>query len=240
MNSDKQPTALVTGCGRRLGFFLCQQLRRQGYRVHGHFRSERSDIAQLQDAGVTLHQVDFASPDALQTLCEQLKVQLPTLDLLIHNASAFTPDTGQLSDDMRCFEQFFRIHMQAPMALTHSLTPALTAAGGNVIAITDIFAHEPNPAFATYCATKAGLDNLMRSLAKRLAPKVRVNTIEPGPILFLPEHDEAYRQRVLDKTPLAREGGLEPIWKAVQAIVSNDYMTGNRIKIDGGRSLADL
>ena len=87
-------------------------------------------------------------------------------------------------------------------------------------------------------ATKAGAHSLAMSFARELAPAVRVNTIEPGPILFLDEHGDDWRQQVLAKTPLAREGGLEPIWQAVQMLMKNDYMTGASIRVDGGRALA--
>ena len=89
-----------------------------------------------------------------------------------------------------------------------------------------------------YVATKAGAHSLAMSFARELAPAVRVNTIEPGPILFLDEHGDAWRQQVLARTPLAREGGLEPIWQAVRLLMANDYMTGASIRVDGGRALA--
>ena len=67
-----------------------------------------------------------------------------------------------------------------------------------------------------------------------------MNTIEPGPILFLDEHDANTRAAILGRTPLAREGGLEPIWQAVQFLWRDTYLTGAAIKVDGGRSLAEL
>lgn len=240
MTNREQKIAFVTGCGRRVGNYLCHQLLDQGYLVHGHYRTERPELAELRERGVHLYQADFSDKDSILALSDTLITNLPKLDLLIHNASAFTPDTQQLADDFAGFEVFFRVHMLAPMAISRALSDALVSVKGNIIAITDIFVHEPNPVFATYCATKAGLDNLMRSQAKLLAPDVRVNTIEPGPILFLDEHDEEYRKQVLDKTPLAFEGGMDPIWQGVTSILSNPYMTGNRIKIDGGRNLANL
>ncbi len=76
------------------------------------------------------------------------------------------------------------------------------------------------------------------SFAKQLAPKVKVNAIQPGPILFKKWHSEQTRERVLRETLLGEEGGVEPIGLAVEAILANDYQTGAVIAIDGGRRLS--
>ncbi len=160
---------------------------------------------------------------------------------MIHNASAFEPQATDPAAQLAQFEQFYRVHMAAPFQLNQALAPQLASnPNASIIHITDIYIHAPAPRFASYVATKAGAHSLAMSFARELAPAVRVNTIEPGPILFLDEHDEAWRQQVLAKTPLAREGGLEPIWQAVQLLMGNSYMTGASIKVDGGRALATL
>lgn len=229
--------ALVTGCGRRLGFYLCEQLVAAGWQVTGSYRSERPELAAL---GVELVQADFASEADVGKLIEVLAAH-QDLALVIHNASAFEPQAADPAAQLAQFEQFYRVHMAAPFQLNRALSPQLASnPNASIIHITDIYIHAPAPRFASYVATKAGAHSLAMSFARELAPAVRVNTIEPGPILFLDEHDEAWRQLVLAKTPLAREGGLEPIWQAVQLLVGNSYMTGASIKVDGGRALATL
>jgi len=197
--------ALVTGCGRRLGFYLCEQLVAAGWQVTGSYRSERAELAHLRALGVELVQADFAVEGEVARLATALGAH-DDLALIIHNASAFEPEARQ-----------------------HN---------ASIIHITDIYIHAPAPQFAAYVATKAGAHSLAMSFARELAPEVRVNTIEPGPILFLDEHGDAWRQQVLARTPLAREGGLEPIWQAVTLLMANDYMTGASIRVDGGRALA--
>lgn len=232
--------ALVTGCGRRLGFYLCEQLVAAGWQVTGSYRSERPELATLAALGVELVQADFGRAEDVGKLIDVL-VAHQDLALVIHNASVFEPQATDPAAQLAQFEQFYRVHMAAPFQLNRALAPRLASnPNASIIHITDIYIHAPAPRFASYVATKAGAHALAMSFARELAPAVRVNTIEPGPILFLDEHDEAWRQQVLAKTPLAREGGLEPIWQAVQLLMGNSYMTGASIKVDGGRALATL
>ena len=232
--------ALVTGCGRRLGFYLCEQLVAAGWQVTGSYRSERPELAIIAAQGVELVQADFGREEDVGKLIDVLATH-QDLTLVIHNASAFEPQATDPAAQLAQFEQFYRVHMAAPFQLNRALAPQLASnPNASIIHITDIYIHAPAPRFASYVATKAGAHSLAMSFARELAPTVRVNTIEPGPILFLDEHDESWRQQVLAKTPLAREGGLEPIWQAVQLLVGNSYMTGASIKVDGGRALATL
>ena len=232
--------ALVTGCGRRLGFYLCEQLVAAGWQVMGSYRSERPELATLAALGVELVQADFGREEDVGKLIDVLAAH-QDLALVIHNASAFEPQATDPAAQLAQFEQFYRVHMAAPFQLNRALALQIASnPNASIIHITDIYIHAPAPRFASYVATKAGAHSLAMSFARELAPTVRVNTIEPGPILFLDEHDESWRQQVLAKTPLAREGGLEPIWQAVQLLVGNSYMTGASIKVDGGRALATL
>lgn len=230
--------ALVTGCGRRLGFYLCEQLVAAGWQVTGSYRSERPELAHLRALGVELVKADFAREGEVDGLIAAL-APYQDLALVIHNASAFEPQADEQSAQLAQFEQFYRVHMAAPFQLNRALAPRLAQnANAGIIHVTDIYIHAPAPRFAAYVSTKAGAHSLAMSFARELAPAVRVNTIEPGPILFLDEHGDEWREQVLAKTPLAREGGLEPIWQAVQLLIQNDYMTGASIRVDGGRSLA--
>ena len=230
--------ALVTGCGRRLGFYLCEQLVAAGWQVTGCYRSERPELVRLRALGVELVQADFAVEGDVARLVTTLGAH-EDLALIIHNASAFEPEASEPAAQLEQFDRFYRVHMAAPFQLNRALAPQLARnANAGIIHITDIYIHAPAPQFAAYVATKAGAHSLAMSFARELAPGVRVNTIEPGPILFLDEHGDAWRQQVLARTPLAREGGLEPIWQAVKLLMANDYMTGASIRVDGGRALA--
>lgn len=176
--------ALVTGCGRRLGFYLCEQLVAAGWRVTGSYRSERPELARLRELGVELVQADFGCEEEVSRLIEVLATHRD-LGLVIHNASAFESQAADPAAQLAQFEQYYRVHMAAPFQLNRALAPQLARNdNASIIHITDIYIHAPPPHFASYVATKAGAHSLAMSFARELAPAVRVNTIEPGPILF--------------------------------------------------------
>ncbi|WP_197495800.1 SDR family oxidoreductase [Acidihalobacter yilgarnensis] len=134
--------------------------------------------------------------------------------------------------------------MLAPYLINTGLVELLHAGADandsptDIVHITDIFALSPKPEFDLYCATKAGLENLSQSFAKRYAPRIKVNCLQPGPILFKDSHTPEMRRRVLAETPLGREGGPEAVYRALRALLDNDYLTGTSIPVDGGRHLA--
>lgn len=105
--------ALVTGCGRRLGFYLCEQLVAAGWQVTGSYRSERPELARLRALGVELVQADFAREEEVGKLIEALAVH-QDLALVIHNASAFEPQAADPAAQLAQFDQFYRVHMAAP------------------------------------------------------------------------------------------------------------------------------
>lgn len=229
-------TALITGAGRRLGFALGQALLNEGYQVIAHYHSSAAGVAELVAQGAVALQVDLADLTQVRQLIQQVQQLAPQLDLLINNASCFF-DNDKVATSDEHLQAVFSVHTMAPYLLMEQLTPQLTQAQGCVINLTDIYVESPNPQYIAYCAAKAGLANLTLSFAKKLAPAVRVNAIQPGPILFLPEHESDYRQQVLAETPLQLEGGLEPVIQAMRLLRDNPFITGESIKVDGGRAL---
>ncbi|CAG9296395.1 SDR family oxidoreductase [Celerinatantimonas diazotrophica] len=232
--------AFITGIGHRLGYYLACQLLEKGYKVSGHYHQERPNIELLRDQGVTLFQADFCQENSVKDFIGELS-HIQQLDVLIHNASAFFPNQSDPWQQAEDLTKLVAVHMQVPLLITEVLKQALSNSdNGCIVAMTDIYVHHPNEHYSAYCASKSGLDSLMQSYARLLAPSVRVNCIEPGPILFLPEHSEAYRQQVMQQTLLNCEGGFEPIWQTLQMILQNQFLTGARIAVDGGRSVAKL
>ncbi len=229
---------VITGVGRRLGLELAHHFLSAGHRVVGTYRTRYEAVDTLADAGADLSPLELTDPEAVRYWAEQVRDRYTHIDVLIHNASAFTPtksDPGEAADQ---FGQFFSVHMQAPFIINEVLTPALQASPerhANLIHITDIYVHRPSPENRSYCATKAGLQSLNDSYAQWLAPKVRVNAIQPGPLAFLPEHSDEAKEKVMASTPLQELGGFGPIVKTVDYILDNDYLTGTSIPVDGGR-----
>lgn len=240
--SHSQPPILVTGAGRRVGLHLANRLLDDGQPVIAHYHRESGGIEALAARGALTLQADLAHAVGALALVDAVRAQATALRGIVHNASAFTPTPAEPAAAAAMFEAFFSIHMLAPYLIDTGLAGLLgagsTAAPTDIVHITDIFAENPRPEFDIYCATKAGLENLTRSLAKRYAPKIKVNSLQPGPILFKDSHTPEMRQRVLAETPLGREGGAEAVYRGLRALLDNDYMTGTAIQVDGGRHLA--
>ncbi|WP_127025499.1 SDR family NAD(P)-dependent oxidoreductase [Rheinheimera mangrovi] len=226
-------TAVITGTSRRLGAYLAEKLSAEGYQVFGLTRQINP-----QQQYLTQIAVDYQSADSVMSAIRQLQQQ-SSIDLLIHNASLFEKDELHTEDTVSFYQALFAVHMQLPALLNQHLAPhiAKTQGGGLIVHITDIYSENPNPAFSLYCSTKAGLENLMKSAAKAYAPQIRVNSIQPGPIMFLPEHSSSEKQQVMQQTLIAQEAGFEPIYQGVRFLIDNKFVTGLSLKIDGGRSL---
>ncbi len=232
---------VITGAGRRVGFHLAERMLMLGRPVIAHYRTRTEEIERLGAAGAVCLQADLADPDGGPRLADAIRDVAVSLRALIHNASAFEKTAPSTTDALRQMDAFYAVHLRAPFALNRDLAPLLRACPerrSDILHITDIYADNPNPLFDAYCATKAGLQNLALAFAKGLAPKVKVNVVQPGPILFKEWHSPEARKQVLSETLLGEEGGVEAIGIAVEAILQNPYQTGAVIPVDGGRRLA--
>lgn len=231
---------LITGAGRRLGYELAQFFMADGHHVIGSYRTHYPEVDGLKQAGADLTCLELTDVQAVNRWLDDVLSRYPSLNVVIHNASAFMATEENVDTELVNFEHYFRVHMQIPFLINERCIAPLKKAskqGSNIIHITDIFARRPSPKFRTYCATKAGLQNLNHSYARMLAPDIRVNAIEPGPLEFLPDHTPEDQSLVLNETPLQRMGGFTPVVKTVAYILANEYLTGAHIPVDGGRSL---
>ena len=134
----------------------------------------------------------------------------------------------------------FDIHVKAPFLLSLAARPLLAKQSGAIINITDIHAETPLKGYSVYCQSKAALEMQTKSLARELAPEIRVNAIAPGAIIW-PEHSNTLnaetQEKIITKIPLKKHGAPEYVAKAVLALAANSYITGQILKVDGGRSL---
>jgi pteridine reductase len=131
-------------------------------------------------------------------------------------------------------------NLKAPLFLSQAAAPALKKSGGLILNIVDIHGMRPLRNYTVYCAAKAGLHMLTRSLAKELGPEIRVNGISPGPVLW-PEQggDEKMRAKIIQRTILQRMGTPEDIARtALFFAASAPFITGQVLAVDGGRSVA--
>lgn len=232
---------LVTGAGRRVGFHLASRLHQDGYHVLAHYRSATEDVQRLQQSGIETIQADLHDAASILEFVCRLKQYSKTYRAIVHNASAFTPTAENLTEAAAQYQHFFTIHMLAPYLINQGLAAQLAGNGdspADIVHITDINVENPTPRFDIYGTTKAGLQNMTVALAKKLAPAIKVNAVAPGPVLFTSLHSEETKAQMLSETPLAREGGAEPVYLAVKSLLENPFVTGATIPVDGGRRLS--
>jgi len=237
--------ALITGAGRRLGAAISQALHDAGYQVVLHYRQSASEAEALcarlnrQRAGsARTVSGDLCNTDALAAVVVQAADFGGRLDVLVNNASAFYA-TPFGSATVAQWDDLLATNLKAPFFLSQAAAPYLAAAAGTIVNIGDIHAERTLQDFSIYSISKAGLTALTKSLAKELAPEVRVNGIPPGAILW-PEHgtDAGETRQILARVPLGRTGTAGDIADAVVFLVDHaPYVTGQMLAVDGGRTL---
>ncbi len=242
---------LITGAARRVGAATTRLLHAAGGNVLIHHRGHAGEARMLCDslnglrsASAHLMALDLADTAALPALVEMALTRFGRLDGLVNNASAFFPTPiGTISEAN--WDDLMASNLKAPLFLSQAATPALTATRGAIVNIVDIHAERPLKDYAVYTIAKAGLAGLTRSLALELAPAIRVNGVAPGPIdwpdaaeVALGRIERAEQARIMATTPLAREGGTDAIARAVRFLFCDaDFITGQIIAVDGGRSI---
>ena len=244
-NNLNGKVALITGAARRIGAAIATTLHRSGANIAVHYRKSSADAEALAERlnterpdSAALFQADLNDIEALPSLVEKVVAWHGTLDVLVNNASSFYPTPpGEITQAH--WEDLLGSNLKAPLFLSQAALLALREAGGAIINLIDVHAQRPLRNHAVYGSAKAGLAMLTRSLAKDLAPEVRVNGVSPGAILW-PENgmDDATRETILKQVPLARPGRPEDIAGCVLYLVRDaTYVTGQIIAVDGGRSI---
>ncbi|BCX89741.1 pteridine reductase [Methylomarinovum tepidoasis] len=237
--------ALVTGGARRIGAAIADCLHREGFDVVVHFRRSEADALALRARlearrpdSVRLIHADLASVNAIDALMAETLGFRDRLDVLVNNASAFYPTPlGSVTEAQ--WEELAASNLKAPFFLAQAAFAELRRRRGCIVNLADIYGLRPRKGYPVYSIAKAGLVALTRALALEMGPHVRVNAVAPGAILW-PEGPlgEAEKQAVLAAIPLARMGQSADIAKAVRYLVCEaDYVTGQVLAVDGGRSL---
>lgn len=244
-NSLSGKVALVTGAARRIGAAIATRLHRSGADVAIHYRGSAAEAAALVDKlngiradSAAAFQADLIDTPVLPGLVDDVIGWRGRLDILVNNASTFYPTPpGEITEAH--WDDLMGSNLKAPLFLSQAALPELQKTGGAIVNIVDIHAQRPLRNHTVYGPAKAALAMLTRSLAKDLAPAVRVNGVSPGAILW-PENelDEAAKRAILEQVPLERAGDPDDIAGAVLFLVQDaTYVTGQIIAVDGGRSI---
>lgn len=247
MSRAAAPVAIITGAARRIGAVIAQQLHDRGCNVCLHYRRSSAEAEALIQAlnaaraesacGVV---AELADPQAPIKIRDAALQQFGRIDVLINNASAFYP-TPIAEATQAQWDELMASNLRGPFFLSQACAPALSAQAGAIVNLVDIHAEVPLAQHPIYCMAKAGLVMQTRSLAKDLAPKVRVNAVAPGSILW-PEGDAAdspeAQAAILSRVPMQRQGAPSDIAGMVVFLALDaPYVTGQVVAVDGGRSL---
>jgi len=235
----------VTGAARRIGAAIVTRLHENGAAVAIHYRSSSQDADRLaatlnerRAGSAATFQADLLDVTAIEPLVSAVVEWRGRLDALVNNASTFYPTpVGSIRE--ADWDDLMGSNLKAPLFLSQAAAPELERRNGAIVNIVDIHAQRPLRNHAVYGPAKAGLAMLTRSLAKDLAPQIRVNGVSPGAILW-PEDglSDAAQQSILRQVPLQRPGDPDDIAGCVLYLLADAaYVTGQVIAVDGGRSV---
>jgi pteridine reductase len=239
-------TVLITGAARRVGAAIATRLHAAGANLVIHYRNSARE-AEALGAGlnaaransVTLIRADLLDVAKLPLLVEAATGTFGALDVLVNNASTFYPTKiGEITP--AAWDDLMGTNLKVPLFLSQAAAPALRKSRGLILNIVDIHALRPLRNYTMYCAAKAGLHMVTRSLAKELGPEIRVNGISPGPVLW-PEGkgDPKEREKIVQRTILQRMGDPADIANTALFFAAHaPFITGQVLAVDGGRSVA--
>ena len=238
-------TVLSTGGTKRIGLTITQYLHKNGYNVIVTFNKSQtnakkifSDLNKKRDNSCSIIQIQLSDTKSYKMLYKKSLSFFGRVDALVNNASQFYPTKINQIDEKK-WGSIIDTNLKAPLFLSKVFYPELKKRKGQIINIIDIHVDPPLKNHIIYSISKSGMLTLTKSLAKELAPYVRVNGISPGAILWPTFEKNLKRKKdIISKIPLKRTGKPEDIAKAVKFLIEDgQYITGQNINIDGGRKL---
>jgi pteridine reductase len=236
---------LITGAAKRIGAACARLLHGEGCNVVIHYRSSALEALQLADElnqqrpnSARIIQADLLNIAELDAVAKDACAVWGGIDVLVNNASSFYP-TAMPGVTEQQWDELLGGNLKAPFFLAQALAKTLAENNGCIINIVDIHAERGLKDYPVYSIAKAGLAALTKILAKELGPAVRVNGVAPGAILW-PDNDlsDSAKREILQRVMLKRSGDAVDIAKAVLFLIKDaDYITGQILTVDGGRSL---
>lgn len=248
-HSDK--VVLITGAARRVGAQIAKHFHKLGANIIIHCRHS---IEQANNLAVDFNNMrpnsakvlscdlsNLVEPKFVDSFTSQVVNSFGRLDVLVNNASSFFPTKfGEV--DLSVWRDLMISNAGGPFFLAQALAPYLATTKGCIINISDIHAQRPLKNYSVYSIAKAANDMVTKSLARELAPVVRVNGVAPGPILWpedVNELNDRTKEKILARTLLKKLGTPEDIAQAVVFLSTATYVTGQVLAVDGGRSIKD-
>lgn len=235
-------TALITGGAVRLGKVFSATLANAGYNLAIHYNSSSEQAAataeEMRETGVNCEtfQFDFSEKNDVSDLITKVRKQFPDLNVLINSASVYDQATMMETPEL-ILERQFKVNFQAPYLLTQAF--AQQCKSGNVINIIDNKIAFNQYQYSAYVLSKKSLAEFTRLAAVELAPDVRVNGIAPGVVLPASVRSQDYIDWRIEGIPLKQQGQTDNIAQALQYLLTNDFVCGQILYVDGGESLTN-
>lgn len=235
-------TALITGGAVRLGKVFSATLANAGYNLAIHYNSSSEQAAataeEMRETGVNCEtfQFDFSEKNDVSDLITNVRKQFPDLNVLINSASVYDQATMMETPEL-ILERQFKVNFQAPYLLTQAF--AQQCKSGNVINIIDNKIAFNQYQYSAYVLSKKSLAEFTRLAAVELAPDVRVNGIAPGVVLPASVRSQDYIDWRIEGIPLKQQGQTDNIAQALQYLLTNDFVCGQILYVDGGESLTN-
>ncbi len=235
---------LITGAAQRIGAYIAKAAHADGYNTVLHYRHSAKQTQDLQQQLNHIRakscisvQADFDNEDSFQSIVNTTEKQFGRLDVLVNNASEFFP-TDLSTLITKDYDKLFNSNVKGPLFLSKACYDLLKKSKGSIINLVDIHADKPLKNHPVYSMAKAANKMMVMALAKEYAPEIRVNGVSPGCIIWPKSNfDDDNKQTILERIALKELGGPQHIYQAVQSMIENNYITGQIIKVDGGRSL---
>ena len=238
-------TILITGAAKRIGKEIALTFSNMGWNIIIHYNSSKKDAQDLADqinshnpnsAKIIQANLDISSD--VQRLVNETKLCFDSIDVLVNNASTFYPTPiDEISEEH--WDKLIGSNLKGPLFLIQGLKDKLIESRGSIVNITDTNLSKGVANFSIYASAKGGLESITKVLARELAPEVNVNAIAPGAMLEPPDvtWTEDQKDKIIESIPLNRMGSEQDIAEAVKFLAHSEYITGQIIKVDGGRSL---
>lgn len=241
----REKTIFITGGAKRIGASIANYFHAKNFKIFIHYNKSKEEVNKLsqelnekENGSCKILQADFSLKDSVSNTIEQFYSLSDRIDVLVNNASSFYPTPIQEASEEQ-WKNLLDTNATTPLFLIQGFQKGLQESGGSVINISDSLASKGIKNYSLYSSAKGALETLTKSLAKELAPEIRINAVALGAILW-PEDEEINEETknsILEKVDLRRIGDPKDIASAVYFLTQASYITGQVLKVDGGRSV---
>lgn len=232
---------LVTGAGKRLGRAVALRLASEGADVAVHYRGSdagaREVVGEIEKLGRRADAIraELTSVEEIRALVQRAAHEFGRIDVLVNSAANFLP-SSVISTTEEIWDASLDTNVKGPFFLAQAAAPWLRRSNGVIVNFADTGGILGWPGYIAHSISKAGMIMLTKTLAKALAPDVRVNAIAPGTIT-MPGDPPEWEQEFVKIAPLKKTGTPEDVAEAVSYLIGAKFLTGHVLVLDGGRTI---